>query len=372
MGFCHSFDVFKNGEVRLCADLRSLNNILVDCYPLPKIQEILAATNGSRYFSLNDLKSAYHQVKLSEESKEYTTFITPLGAYRFRRLPFGLASSASVFQKLMECILKGVNCVQKFQDDILIHASSIEEHNRILDTVLHKLNERGMTVSKDKCKFLETEIEYLGHIISSDGIKPKLDLVKAISDAPRPEDRDSPRSFLGLSEYYSRFVENYSEIVEPLRILLRKGEKFLWSESQSCAFQQIKNSIVKAPSLKPYNPEGANIITVDASSIGIGEAFTQIIGNNVHTIAFISRRLQDAEVHYSIIEREALACVWAVDKFKMYLWGKRFEIVTDHKPLTFLMDGYGRGNGKVSARLVRLLAKLQECNFSIRHISGKK
>lgn len=269
---------------------------------MPKIQEILSSISGSKYFSLIDLRSAYHQVKLSKNSKDYTIFVTPVGSFRFVRLPFGLASSASVFQKLMEHILKGLQGVEKLQDDILIHASTIEEHNNILDKVLFKLNEKGMTVAKHKCKFLQCEIEYLGHCISGDGIKPKLDLTKAIVDAPNPDDKDSLRSFLGLSEYYARFIENYAYIVEPLRNLLRKGVKFFWSPKQDRAFYEIKKAIANVSTLHPFDSDSKNIVTVDASAIGIGAIFTQKKKDAIYTVAFISRRLHDSELHYSTIE----------------------------------------------------------------------
>lgn len=192
--------IIKN--ICLCADLRSLNkNIIVDCHPLPKIQEVLAATCGSRNVSLIDLKSAYHRVILSEDSKEYTTFITPFGAFRLIKLPSGLASASSVFQKLMDVMFKDINGVEKFQDDILIYASTVEEHNEILDAGLCTLMKRGMTVSLNKCTFLKTDIEYLGHVLSPVGIKQKMNLVKIISEAPKPDDKDSLKSFMGLSEY---------------------------------------------------------------------------------------------------------------------------------------------------------------------------
>ncbi|XP_069095359.1 gypsy retrotransposon integrase-like protein 1 [Pleurodeles waltl] len=359
----------KTGDIRLCADLRSLNrNIVVDCHPLPRIQEILAPTNGSRYFSLIDLKSAYHQVKLCESSKDYTTFVTPFGAYRYVRLPFGLASAASVFQKLMDFLFQDMDGIEKFQDDILVHSKTSSEHNVILNKVLSILRERGMTVSRSKCKFLCTEIEYFGHTLSADGIKPKEDLLKAIREVPRPKNKDTLKSFLGLSEYYSRFIMDYAGMVEPLRKLLRKKVKFEWSHEQETAFINVTNAILKAPALQHYDTKGRNRITVDASATGIGAVFTQIVSGKEVTVAFVSRMLRKSECFYSTIEREALACVWAVEKLKTYLWGNEFELVTDHKPLEYMMDG--RSNAKASSRLIRLLSKLQEYNFVIKHIFG--
>ena len=359
----------KNGQIRLCADLRTVNkNIVVECHPLPRIQEMLSAVNGAKYFSIIDLKSAYHQVELTEDSRDLTAFVTPFGVYRYIRLPFGLASAASVFQRLMDKLFGDIAGVQAFQDDVLVFARTVKEHNLILDKVLQILQERGMTVSAEKCKFMLSELDYLGHKITQEGIKPKDDLVSAINKAAAPTDKDTLRSFLGLGEYYARFVEGFAVFVEPMRKLLRKGVRFEWGVEQNLAFEKVKQLIVHAKALKPFDPEGKNVIKVDASTKGLGAVFTQLINGKENTVSFISRALRGAEEYYSTIEKEALACVWAVERLKTYLWGKKFILYTDHKPLIYLFEGKGSGNA--SSRLIRLVARLQEFNFEVRHISG--
>lgn len=213
--------------------------------------------------------------------------------HRFLRMPFGLASAASVFQKLIENLFLDLVGVQAFQDDILVYAKTIEQYNIILDKVLGILGNKGMTVSKDKCKFMVTEIDYLGHKITSNGIFPKDDLVNALEKASKPHDKDSLRSFLGLGEYYARFVKGYAVVVEPLRQLLKKGCKFVWKEIHDEAFNGVKKKMIAStPGLETFDPEGKSFITVDASAIGLGAVFTQIVGGKERVITFISRAIR--------------------------------------------------------------------------------
>lgn len=171
----------KDNSIRLCADLRTLNkNILVDCHPLPKISDLLSNINKAKLFSLLDLRSAYHQIPLAAESQDLTTFITPFGAYKFLRLPFGLASAASVFQKFMDSIHSGISGTQAYQDDVLIFSETREGHISILRKVLRTFNKVEITLKLDKCKMCKTELDYLDHCISDTGIHPKFSLVKVI------------------------------------------------------------------------------------------------------------------------------------------------------------------------------------------------
>ncbi|KAJ1189087.1 hypothetical protein NDU88_005838 [Pleurodeles waltl] len=333
-----------NADLRLCVALRSLNkNIIIDCHPLPRIQEMIASLGTSKIFSTIDLHSAYHQIALRLDSQELTSFVTPFGAYKYLRLPFGLASAASIFQKLMDSLFGDFENVCAFQDDILFHTKDMEEHFVVLDKVFSILKDCGITIKSEKCKFLVQSVEYLGHSISSDGIKPEQGNVEATSNAPCPWNKDELRSFLGLCEYYSRFVDGYAMLVQSLRNLLKKGSKFEWGEQVMAAFNAIKNLVLSAPALKPFIPSAKSFPAVDASMKGLGAVFGQWVGGQERTIAFASRSLSEAEINYSTIEREALACVWAVYKFKTYIWGMACTLFTDHKPLVFLMDGNGLG-----------------------------
>ena len=214
-----------NGKIRMCVDLRDVTKIIVETHPLPNINEMLMTLDESDIYTTLDLSSAYHQIKLTDESKDITAFITPDGLYRYIRVPYGLASASSLFQRMMHTISKDVNGVCYFQDDILIHANSQTEHDQILRIVLSKLRHHGLIVNKDKCKFGQTSVDYLGHTITTDGITPKEDLVRAIIDVPAPEGKDQLRSFLGLCEYISKFIRNFANKVAPLRLMMKKGNR---------------------------------------------------------------------------------------------------------------------------------------------------
>lgn len=212
-----------DGKLRFCVDLRSLNNCVVaDVFPLPNINELLSTLGGARYFSKLDLRSAYHQIRLHDSSKHLTAFITSEGAFQFTRLPFGLCSAANVFQRMVTNIFKGIGKAIYFQDDILVFVSTLAEHNQVRKTVLHRISEVGLTLCRDKCSFVVEQIEYLGHEISAEGIKPKRDLLKAIELAPAPIDKDQLRSFMGLIEYYSKFLQLFSDKTACLRDLFKK------------------------------------------------------------------------------------------------------------------------------------------------------
>ncbi|KAJ1206801.1 hypothetical protein NDU88_002198 [Pleurodeles waltl] len=211
----------SDGKVRLCVDLRSVNqNIVVDVYPLPNLNELLTSVKDGRFFSKLDLRSAYHQIRLHPESKHITAFVTPEGTFQFTRMPFGLASAASVFQRMMAKMFGDVKGVLFFQDDVLVMGETVNEHNITLRKVLKVIDETGLSLNKEKCIFLVEEIDYLGYSISKGSIKPKKSLLEAIKLAPAPTDKEQLRSFLGLVEYYSKFVEKFASKTEDLRKLL--------------------------------------------------------------------------------------------------------------------------------------------------------
>lgn len=351
-------------SLRLCVDMRALNEqLVIDCHPLPNINEMVGMLYGACVFSTFDLRSAYHQIKLTDDSRSYTSFITPHGLFQFMRMPFGLASAASVFQRAMYHIVKDVvQFVKCFQDDILIFSKNVEEHILHVKEVCSRLRKSGLTLKASKCKFFQKSVEYLGHTLSGEGVIPKKSLVEAIVNAPSPDNREKLLSFAGLCEYYSKFIQNFATKMEPLRELTRKNSEFIWSEKQELAFEQIKKDIVNAPTLKSFCLNKKCIITVDASCYGLGAVLSQCAGKNEWCVTFASRTLSATERKYAVIEKELLACTWAVEHYRNYVWGNRFILKTDHKPLGILSPG---GGWNSTARIAHLMSKLQEYDFEV-------
>lgn len=324
----------SSGESRLCVDLRGLNKcVVVDHYPLPNISEMLALLGGAKFFSSLDLTSAYHQIKLHVDSQNLTAFITPFGTFKFLRMPFGLISAAGVFQRMMEHICSKVRGIKIYQDDILVYGSTKEEHDDRVRHVLKLLETNGLTLKAKKCKFNLTEIDYLGHKISASGIQPKKELVDTIFNMASPICKEHVVKFLGMTEFYSKFIPNFARLTQSMRLLLKKGATFVWSKSCEEEFVQVKELLSNASCLQSFEPSQEIIIMTDASSAGLGAVMLQEHEGKQRTILFLSRCLRGAEVNYSVVEKESLAIFWAVRKLRKFVWGNMFTVKTDHKPL---------------------------------------
>ena len=329
----------KSGDIRLCVDLREVNKAIVeDKFPLPNIQDLFAELRGASVFSSLDLASAYHQVLLHEESRDMTTFITHDGLFRFKRVCFGLSSAPSAFQKLMSSVLRGLSGVQCYLDDVIVYGSTQAEHDLHLREVLERLQSVGLSLNPQKCQFNLPQIRYLGHIVSAKGMEPDPSHVEAIRNAPVPTDVATLRSFLGLASYYSRFVPHFSTITEPLRMLTRKDVPFAWTPEVQHAFDKVKEIIANSVTLHLFDPDLPAVIATDASAYGLGAVLLQQKEGTEVPVAFASRTLSEAERNYSVGEKEALACVWACEKWFQYIWGRHFILRTDHQSLTTLLS----------------------------------
>ncbi|XP_064463889.1 uncharacterized protein K02A2.6-like [Ornithodoros turicata] len=357
-----------DGNIRLCVDLREPNKAIVaDAYPLPTVEELLNSLSGANYFAKLDLASAYYQVDLSQESRALTTFITHEGLFRFRRVCFGLASAPSVFQKLMLQLLRDCQGVVVYLDDVVVFGSDREEYRRNLRRVLKKIAEAGLTLNR-KCVFDRQEIQFLGHQLSSGGIRPLQSKIDAVMQAPAQKNQEGLRAFIGLTGYYARFVPRYAHVVEPLRRLLRKGASFEWNKEADEAFRRVKQLLGAAGVLRPFDPKLPVIVTTDASSCGVGAVLQQRDEKSLHTVAFASRTLSTAERNYSTGEREALACIWACERWHVYLWGRHFTLRTDHRALVTLLST--RGQGHRPLRIVRWTARLLNYHYTVEHKKG--
>ena len=324
--------------VRITSDLSALNKYVIpERYPLPHIKDLFLEMAGSKIFSKLDLKKGFYHIQLNSDSRDLTTTITPLGLRRYCRLPMGLTDSSAIFQRLIHQILSGCDGCIVYVDDIIIHAATPEEHNHHLRKVLQTLTKHDLRLQQKKCLFLQNEIPAFGHIISSTGIRPDPVNLKPIKDAPRPQNLKDVQSFLGLINYFQDFIQDLSSIAEPLRNLTRKDVPFIWTEDCECAFQVFKKLALEDMALHIYDPNAPTLVTTDASDIGIGGLLTQMQQGKEIPIAFFNRTLSSPERNYAANEKEALACVMALEHWEKLLLGRPFTLRTDHQALQTLL-----------------------------------
>lgn len=358
----------QDGSIRLCVDLRAPNQaIIIDSFPLPHIEELLNSLQGASHFSKLDLASAYHQIRLAPESRDLTAFITHEGLFRFKRVCFGLASAPAAFQDIMSKVLRNCKGVRFYLDDIIVYGSSQREHDENLREVLSCISRAGMKLNR-KGVFRVQELSYLGHRLSTEGLAPLPSKVDDVQNFEAPSDPSKLKAFLGLVEYYNKFIPHCSTLVEPLRRLLRKDVPFVWSPEVEASFRKVKGCLKNAPILSLFDPTLPVVVSTDASMYGLGAVLQQQIGNQLRTIAFASRSLTNAERMYSTGEKEALACLWACEKWHVYLWGRHFVIRTDHQALVTLLSN--KGSGVRPLRITRWTARLLNYNFTMEYQKG--
>ncbi|UYV73932.1 K02A2.6-like [Cordylochernes scorpioides] len=265
-----------NGDIRLCVDLSRLNeHVQREVHPMPVVEHMLGQLGEARFFSKLEANSGFHQIPLSPDCQHLTTFITPFGRYKYCRMPFGISLAPEYFQRVMSIILQGMDGVMCYLDDILIFASDSKTHDRILRLVLRKLKEAKVTLNKAKCVFGVPRINFLGHILDEDGIRPDPAKIEAVAKMPAPTDVHGVRRFLGMVNHLGRFVENLSEIVAPLNQLLVKGQDFVWDCSQERAFRKLKELLTTQPILAAYDVRKPTMVSSDASSCGLGAVLKQ-------------------------------------------------------------------------------------------------
>ena len=324
-------------SIRICGDFKiTVNSALhVDQYPLPVPEELFATLAGGKQFTKLDLSNAYQQLLLDNDSRKMCTINTHKGLYQYTRLPFGIASAPAIFQKLMDSVLQGMSRTVCYFDDILITGDSEDEHLKNLERVLGRLKTHGITVRKSKCVFMANSVEFLGHRIDAEGLHPLESKIEAMVKVPPPKNVAELKSFLGMVNYYAKFLPNLSTTISPLYTLLKKNSRWQWTEECSQAFLAAKGMLTSSKVLAHYNPKLPLILATDASSYGVGAVLTQVSEEGTERpIAYVSRTLSDAERNYAQIEKEALAIIFGVKRFHVYLYGRKFLLLTDHKPLT--------------------------------------
>lgn len=364
----------KDGSLRMCVDYRMLNKVTKqESFPMPNISESIYKAHNVQFFTKLDLVRGYYQVPIHENSRKFTAFSTPHSHYHFKRLSFGLRNSGIAFQKCMQQILSEFcfHNVLVYIDDILIMTETFNEHVTLVEKVLTTLLNNGIKIKVDKCQFFRKEVEFLGHLVSNNGIKKSTEFIRKISEYPKPKNVTQLRQFLGLANFQRKFVDQCSVISKPLteQTSGAKKRELVWTDDMNNAYDSLKRLLVEDVTLSyPDYSATANKLElfVDASSVGSGACLMQNQGGVYKTIAYSSMSFSQTQRRYSTIERELVALRWGIKTFRAFLFAVPFVIYTDHKPLLYLHN-----MARENSRLMRTLNELAEFDFTIRYKPGR-
>ena len=356
-------------SVRICVDYKTTVNPQLEKahFPLPQINDVLNNLVGSSFFCKLDLFKAYLHIPVDEESAKIQTIITHKGAYTFNRLSMGIKTSPNEFHRIFLQLLQECKGVETFFDDIIVHGKTFLECYENLWKLLKVLDKNDLHVNVPKSSFFRNQLEYCGYIISENKVMKDPAKIEAIVNAPRPENAEGVKRFLGMVTYYSKFLPNMSSKTEPMRQLLKTGKTFFWSAECEAAFIDLKQEIASDRVLTTFNPELPITLTTDASPTGIGAILSHKVGTEDRPIAFASRALTSAEQNYTQLDREAVAIVFALKKFYYYIYGKRFTLVTDSKALSRILNENSKLPAMTSARLLRYAAWLTNFDYIVQH-----
>jgi len=359
-----------DGSLRMCIDYRKVNSkTKKDAYPMPLIEDCLHMCKGAKFLSIIDVQDAYHHVLMDPGSKQITAFATADGLFEWQVMPFGLCNAPATFQRHVDTILRpyiGKTCAAFFDDIVVFTDGTFEQHIKDVEVILGELSRARLSAKIKKCKFGYKEINFVGHIVREGRVLPDPEKIKAVTDWRPPTTVLELQSFIGLVNYYRRFIVDFAIISGPLYALLRKDQEWTWGDLEQAAFERLKTALVSAPCLHAPDFKQPFILQTDASIHGIGAVLTQNIDGEEHPIAYLSRQLNEAEKNYSAVEWECLAAVWSVKKLQAFLADSLFTIVTDASSLKELPTKKFE-----NSRLMRWSMTLAEYNYNVIHRRGR-
>lgn len=358
----------KDGTYRLCVDYRQLNKVTrKDPFPLPHIDELLGRIGDASIFSTLDLHSGYHQIPMAKEDQSKTAFVTPSGKYEYKVMPFGLVNAPSTFSRYMAELFRGLPFVNVYLDDILVFSKSKEEHWKHLEKVLGIIQKEKLIAKRKKCHFAKESVEFLGYIVGKSGIRPIQSKVDAIANMPPPKSVKEAQRFLGMVNYYRKFIKRCSVIAKPISEFISGSVG--WTKAQDTSFQQLKDALISKPVLVAFKHKGGQYrLTTDASKQGLGAVLEEVDGNKViGVVGYFSKGLSTSEKNYYPGKLELLGIVKALEHFKYMLHGKTFRLRTDHISLLAI-----RNNKEPGQRVREFLSFLSEFDFELEYLPGPK
>jgi hypothetical protein len=361
----------KDGGLRMCIDYRALNmQTIKNRYALPRIDELFDRLHGAKIFSKIDLTSGYYQIAVDPKDRPKTAFRTRYGHYEFNVMPFGLTNAPATFQTLMNDIFREMldDCVVIYLDDILVYSKTKEAHEQHLRQVLQLLRDNKLYARPSKYTFYVDTIEYLGHVVGPDGIKPNPSLVHALNNFPKPHTLKGMQSFLGLANYYRKFIRGLSGIEVPLTNALQKASStrpIIWTERMDAAFKKVKQALTTAPCLQLPDPEDEFEVTTDASEQA--QAIGAVLTQNGHPVAFESKKLNSHQLNYAVHDKEMCAIMHVLDHWRPFLLGQSFKVYTDHRSLT-----YFKTQTHLNQRQLRWLERAADYDCEILYKPGKE
>ncbi|XP_044755743.1 uncharacterized protein K02A2.6-like [Coccinella septempunctata] len=355
-----------NKNLRICLDPRYINkHIIRPKRNIPTLESLTSELSGSKYFSVFDASNGFWSLKLDKESSKLTAFNTEFGIYRFLRMPYGITTASEEFQHALQNLLLDIPNLVVYIDDILIHAETKEEHDRIVMMFLERVKTIGLKLNKDKTQFCQKSVKFMGQIISTQGLRPQESKVKAIEDMCPPTNVKELQRFLGFVNYLGQYIKNLSQKTTNLRLLLKKNVPWHWNPNHQNEFENLKQIISSEPVLTFYDVNKELTLSVDASQDSMGA----VILHNKQPIAYASKSMNESQKRYSQIEKELLAIVFGCVKFHRYIYGQKVKVETDHKPLVAI---FNKNLSDIPQRLQRMMLKIQQYDLIVNHVPGKE